>query len=154
MSIKSLLLASFTVASMTVFTGETATAHSGGLNSSGCHAGSQPYHCHRAPSEMVRTQDGRNRLRCDLGSRSVECTGGARTLRSSGREVPVVQVQRQLIRHCAGLPSDFADGVMGSQTRTVLRIFQRAYGLTPDGVYGPNTARVLAGDRNGRCAVR
>ena len=43
-------------------------AHSGGLDSNGCHAGSQPYHCHRAPSEMVG-----NRLRCDLGSRSKDC---------------------------------------------------------------------------------
>ena len=25
-----------------------AAAHSGGLNKQGCHAGSQPYHCHRA----------------------------------------------------------------------------------------------------------
>ena len=45
-------------------------AHSGGLDSNGCHSGSQPYHCHRAPSEMVG-----NRLRCDLGSRSKECLG-------------------------------------------------------------------------------
>ena len=44
------------------------TAHSGGLNSNGCHAGSQPYHCHRSSSEMVG-----NRLRCDLGSKSKEC---------------------------------------------------------------------------------
>jgi hypothetical protein len=43
-------------------------AHSGGLDSNGCHAGSQPYHCHRSPSEMVG-----NRLRCDLGSKSKEC---------------------------------------------------------------------------------
>ena len=28
-----------------------ATAHSGGVNSSGCHAGSQPYHCHRSANE-------------------------------------------------------------------------------------------------------
>ena len=26
-----------------------ALAHSGGLNAQGCHAGSRPYHCHRAP---------------------------------------------------------------------------------------------------------
>ena len=26
-------------------------AHSGGLNSDGCHAGSQPYHCHRPQSQ-------------------------------------------------------------------------------------------------------
>ena len=43
-------------------------AHSGGLNSKGCHTGSKPYHCHRSSSEMVG-----NRLRCDLGSRSKEC---------------------------------------------------------------------------------
>ena len=43
-------------------------SHSGGLDANGCHAGSQPYHCHRAPSEMVG-----NRLRCDLGSRSKDC---------------------------------------------------------------------------------
>lgn len=51
-----------------------AFAHSGGLNSQGCHAGSRPHHCHRSSSEIVQTADGRNRLRCDLGSRSVECT--------------------------------------------------------------------------------
>ena len=39
-------------------------AHSGGLDSNGCHAGSQPYHCHRSPGDMAG-----NRLRCDLGSR-------------------------------------------------------------------------------------
>ncbi len=49
----------------------TAVAHSGGLDSNGCHAGSQPYHCHRLPSDMVG-----NRLRCDLGSRSSECVAG------------------------------------------------------------------------------
>jgi hypothetical protein len=47
---------------------ESVIGHSGGLNSSGCHGGSKPYHCHRAQSEMVG-----NRLRCDLGSRSKEC---------------------------------------------------------------------------------
>lgn len=45
-----------------------ALGHSGGLDSNGCHAGSQPYHCHRSSSDMVG-----NRLRCDLGSRSTEC---------------------------------------------------------------------------------
>ena len=45
-------------------------AHSGGLDSQGCHGGSKPYHCHRSPSEMIG-----NRLRCDLGSKSSECLG-------------------------------------------------------------------------------
>lgn len=47
-----------------------ALAHSGGLDSNGCHAGSKPYHCHRASSEMMG-----NRLKCELGSRSSECIG-------------------------------------------------------------------------------
>jgi len=54
-----------------------AQAHSGGLDTNGCHAGSQPYHCHRAPSDMVG-----NRLRCDLGSRSADC-GSADETQSS-----------------------------------------------------------------------
>ena len=45
-----------------------AKAHSGGLNSQGCHGGKKPYHCHRSQSEMVG-----NRLKCDLGSRSKDC---------------------------------------------------------------------------------
>ena len=28
---------------------EISIAHSGGTNSSGCHAGSKPYHCHGGP---------------------------------------------------------------------------------------------------------
>jgi hypothetical protein len=51
--------------------------HSGGLDSNGCHSGSQPYHCHRAPSNMAG-----NRLRCDLGSRSADC-GSADEAQSS-----------------------------------------------------------------------
>lgn len=30
------------------FAPNTAIAHSGGLDANGCHAGSRPYHCHRA----------------------------------------------------------------------------------------------------------
>ena len=122
-------------------------AHSGGLNASGCHSGSKPYHCHRNPSEMVVTRDGRNRLRCDLGSRSRECSG----VRATERSVRVLNMQIQLKRHCKGLPADFADGLNGPATRRALIRFQRAYGLSPDGVYGPKTARALASSPNGRC---
>lgn len=60
-----------------------AWAHPGGLNAQGCHAGKEPYHCHRPASSMTKTQDGRNRLKCSEGSRSRECvgtTGGAAAL--------------------------------------------------------------------------
>jgi hypothetical protein len=33
-------------------------AHSGGLNKQGCHAGSQPYHCHRGPSAATTASSG------------------------------------------------------------------------------------------------
>ena len=60
----------------------TATfAHSGGLNASGCHGGSKPYHCHRSASEMVG-----NRLRCDLGSKSKECNQSSTQSGSSTSE--------------------------------------------------------------------
>lgn len=61
---------------LTVFS-ISANAHSGGLNSQGCHAGSKPYHCHRSASEMVRSNSGGNRLRCTAGSRSKDCRGSA-----------------------------------------------------------------------------
>lgn len=40
-----------------VFVPSIGAAHSGGLNAQGCHAGSQPYHCHRAQAPR-RTQTG------------------------------------------------------------------------------------------------
>lgn len=127
-----------------------AAAHPGGLNSQGCHGGSRPYHCHRSPSEMRRTADGRNRLRCDLGSRSSECTGG--TARPGPQPSPVVlSMQRQLIRHCPHLPSNFADGINGNSTRAALRAFQEAYDLRVDGQYGNQTAAALAGPVTGAC---
>ena len=33
-----------------------ASAHSGGLNADGCHAGSRPYHCHRPQRQATRPQ--------------------------------------------------------------------------------------------------
>ena len=49
------------------------SAHSGGLNSQGCHGGSKPYHCHRSASEMVPSSSGGYRLKCSAGSRSKDC---------------------------------------------------------------------------------
>ena len=49
-------------------------AHSGRLNSQGCHAGSKPYHCHRSSSEMAPSSSGGFKLKCFLGSKSKDCT--------------------------------------------------------------------------------
>jgi hypothetical protein len=50
------------------------SAHGGRLDASGCHGGSKPYHCHRAPSEMVPSTSGGSRLRCSAGSASQDCS--------------------------------------------------------------------------------
>ena len=46
------------------------TAHSGGLNAQGCHAGSQPYHCHRsqAPQSNLSGSGGRDMDCADFSS--------------------------------------------------------------------------------------
>lgn len=56
-----------------IFLPASAMSHSGGLNSSGCHAGSKPYHCHRSASEMTKSSSGGNRLKCSSGSTSKDC---------------------------------------------------------------------------------
>lgn len=131
--------------------------HPGGLDARGCHAGSRPYHCHRAQSEMVRTADGRNRIRCDLGSRSQECRSQRGSYASSGvaasYSVDVQTYQRALMRHCSGLPNTFADGYDGPATREALMRFQRAYGLIADGIYGPTTQEALNGEVTGMCFI-
>ena len=136
-----------------------ATSHPGGLDANGCHAGSRPYHCHRSPNQMVRTPEGRNRLRCDLGSRSQDCQFGQGDV---GRPYPAPSsaptfsteteyLQIQLRRHCDYLPPEFVDGFKGPATYNALLMFQAAYGLQLDGIIGPETRAALAGPVNGRC---
>lgn len=152
-----LSIAKITIFLSALFVSVTISAHSGGLNASGCHGGSKPYHCHRAPSEMVKTQDGRNRLRCSSGSRSSECTNGqsnqspASEARPGEFDMATFQIQTKLLHHCSSLPDSFADGISGPNTRNALIRFQEAHSLTPDGIYGPDTARALQGSSRGQC---
>jgi hypothetical protein len=58
-----------------------ALSHSGGLNSSGCHAGSKPYHCHRtqAPSRNKTPRSSgcnSNYSGCVPNASDVDCAGG------------------------------------------------------------------------------
>ncbi len=124
---------------------QVAFSHGGGLNAQGCHAGTQPYHCHRSPAEMV-VRDGRPGLRCDLGSRAQAC--------QSGMSGDVVRTYQQyLVFHCLGLPTGFVDGDYGAGTQRAVMAFQAAYGLPIDGVIGPTTALVLFGPSNGQCRL-
>ncbi|MCB8889909.1 peptidoglycan-binding protein [Halomonas malpeensis] len=108
---------------------------------------------------MVRTQSGHNRLRCDLGSRSAECGGSSHraasstSTSSSSYSNETFQMQTKLQSHCSGLSSSFADGRFGPSTERALKRFQAAYGLEPDGVYGPNTAHALNEPVSGACTV-
>ena len=137
----------------------SASAHSGGLDANGCHGGSRPYHCHRSSSDMVTTQSGHNRLRCDLGSRSAECNGAARRSTTSASassgafSAQTYQMQTKLRNHCSGLSASFVDGRFGPSTERALKRFQEAYGLQADGIYGPNTASALNGAVNGSCSI-
>lgn len=55
-------------------------AHSGGLDANGCHAGSRPYHCHRAqtPAPRTTTRSGcnSNYSGCVPNASDVDCAGG------------------------------------------------------------------------------
>ena len=132
---------------LTVFS-ISANAHSGGLNSQGCHAGSKPYHCHRSASEMVRSNSGGNRLRCSAGSRSKDCRGNAKVSYSTSE---IIEVQYLLASHCGSIRSDFVDGVWGQRSKSTLRRFQSSYVLQADGIIGPQTLAALSGYVSGRC---
>ena len=140
-------------------------AHSGGLDANGCHAGSKPYHCHRAPSEMVG-----NRLRCDLGSRSRECIGNssysssssvrtspgnaratlpkrsnpysakAMTYSSVSSEV-VLNIQRRL--ETLGVYGGPIDGILGPQTALAIDVFKIKSGLPLDSQLDGETLQAM-----------
>ena len=72
----------------------------------------------------------------------------AKNLRPS---LDVYKLQIDLMRHCSSLPSNFADRRFGPATRAALKQFQASYGLTPDGIYGPETADALSSPVTGAC---
>lgn len=63
----------FPLCSLLLLFSNNTLAHGGRLDANGCHGGSVPYHCHRAPSEMVSSSSGGSRLTCAAGSRSQDC---------------------------------------------------------------------------------
>lgn len=128
---------------------DSAFGHSGGLNSSGCHGGSKPYHCHRAPSEMVG-----NRLRCDLGSRSEDCQKSPpivpktnpqsetvikriNPLQVDQEKLEISQYKMSSAAKQAKLPIEIIRNIQ-------LRLkFMGLYGGLIDGVLGPETALAI-----------
>lgn len=122
-------------------------AHGGRLNSQGCHAGKQPYHCHRSSSQMERSSSGGYRLKCSNGSRSKDCRSETR----NARRYDIGEIQSRLVYHCSSIRHNFVDGRWGPNTERAIKKFQRSYGLSADGIVGQNTMRALRGARNGKC---
>lgn len=54
-------------------------AHSGGLDANGCHAGSQPYHCHRSSNARQATSGCHASYQgaCVPIASDVDCAGGS-----------------------------------------------------------------------------
>jgi hypothetical protein len=65
---------------------------------------------------------------------------GRLTLRRGSQGDLVKQVQKKV-----GFVADDVDGEFGSSTEAAVRRFQRAHGLVPDGIVGPNTWVALDG---------
>lgn len=64
-----------------------------------------------------------------------------RVLRLGMRGSDVMEIQALLSK--IGYNPGTIDGIFGRQTEQAVRQFQRSYGLTPDGIIGPNTYRFL-----------
>jgi murein DD-endopeptidase MepM/ murein hydrolase activator NlpD len=73
---------------------------------------------------------------------------GSRTMKRGDRGWDVAAMQYILARR--GYPPGAIDAVFGPMTDTALRNFQRADGLTPDGLAGPMTIHAL---RHGRASL-
>lgn len=76
----------------------------------------------------------------------VDAYGWSRTLKKGDSGADVKELQIRVAGWAADSPSKTyvaVDGVFGSGTEAAVKRFQRAYGLTADGVVGPATQRVL-----------
>lgn len=67
------------IISLASITPSVVIAHSGGLDANGCHAGSRPYHCHRAQAparNTTRSGCNSNYSGCVPNASDVDCAGG------------------------------------------------------------------------------
>lgn len=82
-----------------------------------------------------------------LGIGASAGSSGTTVLRNGSRGELVTEIQQRL--KSWGYYNGSADGVFGSQTETAVRSFQRANGLTVDGIVGPGTYAALGVNTSG-----
>ena len=90
---------------------------------------------------------------------AVSASGSTICLMLTGDHGPQVTGLQQALASCAGQALD-ASGTFGDATASALSAVQLVKGGAGDGIYGPNTARVLgwpwrnasSGDLTGRCS--
>ncbi|MET8583522.1 peptidoglycan-binding domain-containing protein [Streptomyces collinus] len=71
------------------------------------------------------------------GGGSVNCIMG------SGSSGDGVQQLQYTLYYCYGLDTGGIDGVYGAKTATAVRTVQSRNGLSPDGIYGPDTRNAM-----------
>jgi len=133
-------------------TGAAATAAAGGPASDLSAVGVDAPPCTHL--RTTRSADGHSDL-----TYPVSDGDSTRCIIKTGDHGDVVAALQRALVHCAGqtLPDD---GTFDSRTADVLAAVQLAKGGAGDGIYGPNTSRVLgwpwadvsSGDLNGRCS--
>ncbi|ANF97900.1 cell wall hydrolase [Paenibacillus bovis] len=84
---------------------------------------------------------------CAVGITLMASPADAAVLTQGMRSGDVVQLQRQLAQH--GFFHANTTGYYGSITTSAVKQFQRAHGLSADGVAGPATLSKLGGKRSG-----
>jgi peptidoglycan hydrolase-like protein with peptidoglycan-binding domain len=67
------------------------------------------------------------------------CYDNERLLRVGDRGPAVVKIQQALIDTGFPLPRFGADGIFGAETKVAVQNYQKAHGLSADGIIGPIT---------------
>lgn len=91
------------------------------------------------PLSFFTTANGPEFKQVELVIVPTPTTLGKRTLKKGSKGEDVKELQSGLIKMGYDLGKYGADGDFGSKTNTAVRAFQKKYGLTVDGVFGPKS---------------
>lgn len=91
------------------------------------------------PISFFTTPDGPEFKQIELVIVPTPTTLGERVLKKGSKGVDVKELQTELIKMGYDLGSCGADGDFGNKTNSAVRAFQKKYGLTVDGEFGPKS---------------